>query len=120
LPGFVFSVPGQEPACTPLVDKTSYWETSGSLQAVAAYLVANAPSWIQNEGSGGGGNVGEGTTYSIVFDTVRGSGWNSGDQLVFVIADLTDGSVGIRVDAEVIPPGSACISSSATLLETSR
>jgi hypothetical protein len=111
LPDAVFSEPGQSIACTPLVDETSYWEIPVTAQAVAAFLVANAPSWIPNTLSGSAGNANGGTTSLIVGDSVRGSGWNPSDQLVFVVADLGSGSAGLRVDAEVVPPGSACLSS---------
>lgn len=112
LPGTVFTEPGESIACTPLVDETTYWEASGTpAQAAAAFLAADAPSWIPNKLNGSGGDVSGGTTtYFVVGDSVLGPGWNGDDRLVFVIADLGNGSTGIRGDAEVIPPGSACLS----------
>jgi hypothetical protein len=84
---------------------------SGNPQAVTAFLTTNAPPWISNLLSGQSGNINGGVTSYIVSDSVQGSDWNSGDRLVFVIADLGNGLIGIRADAEVIPPGSVCPSS---------
>ncbi len=110
LPGTAFAQPGQHPACNPLVGETRYWQVSGAPQDVAAFLAAHAPSWITNSGTGQSGNNGENTSY-IVFDTPAGdTGWNSSNTLVFTIAALPEGT-GIRADAEVIPPGSSCVSS---------
>jgi hypothetical protein len=110
LPGSAFSEPALSIACTPLVDETRYWEVPVSIQAAQAFLIANAPSWIPNKASGSAGDATEPTTSLFVSGSVQGPGWNDSDQLVFVVAYLADGSTGIRVDAEVTPPGSSCIS----------
>jgi len=110
LPGSIFAQPSLQPGCDPLVDETLYWQVSGAPQDVASFLAAHAQSWMSSPGSGQGGNVNGGPTSYFVFDSPKGTDWNSSDMLDFTVAGLPTGETGIRADAEVVPPGSSGVS----------
>jgi hypothetical protein len=109
LTGSVFSQPASAPACNPLFDHAGYWVVPGRPQAIASFLESHAPAWIPNLGYGSGGVKGSIDFYTVL-DSVVGPGWNSADELTFVVAAHGTGSTGIRADAEVVPSGAECIS----------
>jgi hypothetical protein len=94
--------PGSAPATTNLVDLYQWWTTAGPWPAVRSFIVAHRPSGSSGSGSG--------TTYQaatiVAIDVsdwfpTTGTRFNT-RQILFEVAPLADGAVGIRVDAQVI------------------
>ena len=108
LPGTVFAQPGQEPGCTPLIDRARYWIVPGDPEDIAAFLRAHAPPGIPNSGEGQL-SAADGRTISYdVFDMEPGNSEGAPAELDITVAALGAGMAGIRADAEVVPADATC------------
>ena len=114
LPGDQFSQPAMHPVCHPLYLKTTYWTSSLAGAATQDYLRAHPGPDLQVSGSGTGSDKGKATSWQIMFKpkaaTAGGNDGRSQQLLVYQIAPSGSG-VGIRIDAEVVPPDADCTSS---------
>ena len=110
LPGSVFAQPWENPACSPLVDKSRFWVVAGDPQSITAYIRAHPPSWIPYTIVGQTSSGGQTTSYDLG-GRPSGSGWGSNDQLDLTVASTGNDSTGIRADGEVVPSGASCESS---------
>jgi hypothetical protein len=103
--------PASSIGCTPLVDKARFMVISGTLQSVSTFLRRHHPERWAVQGSGGSveGATGK-TSYDVIYvPSVTAAATQR--ELVVTYAAEGRGKVGIRVDAEVVPPGARCSTS---------
>jgi hypothetical protein len=104
----VFAQPAVAPACHPLADASRYWKVPGSLAEVTRQFKAHPESGLPQVG---GGTIFRDGAVTMMFITETG---NNAKQMVDLsLADVGRGTVGVRADGLVIPPGSSCTSSGA-------
>jgi hypothetical protein len=108
LSGSVFAQPAVVPACHPRDDATRYWKVSGSLAHVTDEFKAHPESALPQVG---GGTIFRDGAITMMFITETGN--NAKQMLDLSLAYVGRGTVGVRADGLVIPPGSACSSSGA-------
>jgi len=107
----VFRQPAMGPAaCQPTYDKVAYFQAAGSPQAVQDYIASHLPNFLGHPASGQTGGPDETTVYFVYALPTVVSPYVAEDLGFSVAAKGTD-KVGIRVDAEVAPPGATCASS---------
>jgi hypothetical protein len=96
------AAPEAAPATANLVDLYELWTTPGTWWGVLADIAAHPPPGSRPVGSGmlagNGGVLSSGATYGFTAT----AGLFDSRQLLVEVAPLADGSVGIRVDAQVI------------------
>lgn len=101
------SKPAESPACTPVVDVTKSWVVENStMDEVTAFLAAHPTPSLTYQGSGQVTKGARVVTANVVEAAPKST--PGSPTLVFAFAELADGAVGIRVDAQVIPYGSVC------------
>ena len=103
--GPVFAKPAVVPACDPLVDATRYWKVPGSLAKVTGEFKAHPESGLPQVG---GGTMFHHGAVTMMFITETSN--NAKQMLDLSLADVGRGTVGVRADGLVIPPGSVCSS----------
>lgn len=90
--------PSGWPASDNLIDVTSLWKTTGSMESVLAYLQAHAPSGLTLSGSGGGSAA----TASLMYTGAAAGPLDQGAELVITEAPDPDGGVDVRADVQDI------------------
>lgn len=103
--------PASSIGCTPLVDKARLMVVSGTLGSVSTFLRSRHPQRWTVQGSGGSvdGNMGKASRDVIYVPLVTATAPQP--EMVVTYAVDGKGKVGIRVDAEVVPPGARCTTS---------
>jgi hypothetical protein len=101
LPVQVLEAPASVPGAPNLVDLYQDWTTHGTRQAVQSWVDTHPPTGSKQVSSG---NASNGTIlWSSVTDAFPTTGNRfSSRQVVFTVAPLTSGTVGIRVDVQVV------------------
>lgn len=94
------------PACNPQTDDTRFWTLSGSVGDVVAYVKAHPA--IGTPGSQGYGTTGGNAHSAYVIMEYIDTPQPQQETLDVTIGQLADGQVGVRADAYVAPPSSAC------------
>lgn len=109
LGGAKFASPAEQPACTPLDLRTRYWTSTLDGAAVQRYLSAHPGRHLRANGGGEGMIHGVVDSWIVTLQPLRVKPGTdaSNDEIVYEIAPLAHG-VGIRVDAEVVPPHASC------------
>lgn len=111
LPGDQFSHPAMRPACDPLHLQTTYWTTSLNGPAVQEYLRTHPGADLRVSGTGIGTDKGTPTSWQIMLapktPTAGRKDGPSQKLVVYQVASFGSG-VGIRIDAEVVPPDASC------------
>ena len=97
--------PASSIGCTPLVDKARLMVVSGTLQSVSTFLKRHHPQRWTVQGSGGSVDGSTGNASRDVIYVPLGTAAAPQPELVVTYAVDGKGKVGIRVDAEVVPPG---------------
>jgi hypothetical protein len=101
--------PASSIGCTPLVDKARFISVNGTLQTVTTFLRSHHPrGWIV-QGFGGSADGKTGKASSDVTYAPLAKATALQPELVVTYAGDGMGKVGIRVDAEVVPPDARCV-----------
>jgi hypothetical protein len=103
----LFAKPAVEPGCTPLVDETRYWKVLGSLSGVTREFKAHPEAALPARGGGSLSRTGQ--VSMLITETSN----NANEMLAVTLGGVGRGTVGVRADALVVPPGSKCTSSGA-------
>jgi hypothetical protein len=103
--------PASSIGCTPLVDKARLMVVSGTLQSVSTFLKRHHPPRWTVQGSGGSVDGATGNASRDVIYVPLGTAAAPQPELVVTYAVEGKGKVGIRVDAEVVPPWARCSTS---------
>jgi hypothetical protein len=101
--------PAASIGCTPLVDKARFMMVYGTLQSVSTFLRSHHPERWAVQGSGGSVNGNTGNASSVVIYAPSVTAAAPQPDLVVTYAADGKGKVGIRVDAEVVPPDARCV-----------
>jgi hypothetical protein len=101
--------PASSIGCTPVIDKARFIVVNGTLQTVTSFLRSHHPQrWIvQGFGSSADGKTGKGSSDVTYAPLAKAEAVQP--ELVVTYAGDGIGRVGIRVDAEVVPPGARCV-----------
>jgi hypothetical protein len=99
----------QRPACNPLIDKSRYWTVRGTLGQVDSFLSTHPEAGRTTSTSGSFNSP----QYSgdFVAEVPTDQSVRNQSELVATFINIENGEVGIRADAEVVPPGADCASS---------
>ncbi len=108
LNGSVFAQPAVVPVCHPLVDATRYWKVPGSLAHVTDEFKARPERGLPQLGVG---SIFRNGAITMMFITETGH--NTKQMVDLSLAYVGRGTVGVRADGLVIPPGSSCTSAGA-------
>jgi hypothetical protein len=103
--------PASSIGCMPLVDKARVMVVRGTLQSVSTFLKRHHPERWTVQGSGGSVDGSTGNTSRDLIYVPLGTSAARQPELVVTYAADGKGRVGIRVDAEVVPPGARCSTS---------
>ncbi len=94
---------GLGPPATPnVVDDRTWWIVPGSSSATLAFVRSHPPAGAAPAGSDRGAIAGETTFESQTFAWPARAGVLSTRWLVVTVAQLSDGSTGVRLDAQVV------------------
>jgi hypothetical protein len=106
-PAPILNNPAQRAACDPLIDLTRFVVIPHTtLDEVETFLLAHPTPTLDVQGQARMTKDGEVQTADVVQS--KDVSLTSGESLVFTFARVSGGGVGIRVDAQVIPPNALC------------
>lgn len=99
----------QRPACNPLIDKSRYWTVRSTLGQVDSFLNTHPEEGRTTSTSGSFNGPQYGGAFVVEVPTDQSV--RNQSELVATFVSIENGEVGIRADAEVVPPGADCASS---------